>query len=140
MAFDPSLFTARRRGLEQQFGAQTAMNAYSKFLSQTRGQREQQEYSRGVEKELPRLTSRYGRRGVYGQGVRSGIYRRGLEDFGTEAARQRGYMSEDLSNALRQYDLQQASSLSGYEQQLTDLEAEKARQIAEDAAVLMELR
>jgi hypothetical protein len=116
------------------------MNAYSKFLSQTRGQREQQEYSRGVEKELPRLTSRYGRRGVYGQGVRSGIYRRGLEDFGTEAARQRGYMSEDLSNALRQYDLQQASSLSGYEQQLTDLEAEKARQIAEDAAALMELR
>ena len=140
MAFDPSLFESRRRSLEQQYGAQTALGAYQRFLSQTRGQRQQQAYQRGVEQELPRLTSRYARRGLYGQGVRSGVYRRGLEQFGEEAARQRGFMSEDMANALRGYDLQQSLALRNYEQSLADLEAEKARQIAADAAALLELR
>jgi len=140
MAFDPSLFESRRRALEQQYGAQSAMSAYQKFLAQTRGQRQQQDYQRNVEQTLPRLTSAYGRRGVYGQGVRSGIYRRGLEQFGMETARQRGFMSEDLENALRGYDLQQQLALRNYEQNLADLEAEKARQIAADAAALLELR
>lgn len=140
MAFDPSLFERRRRSYEQQYGAQTAMGAYQRFLSQTRGQRQQQAYQRGVEEQLPRVTSSYGKRGLYGKGVRSGVYRRGLEQFGMEAARQRGYMSEDLENTLRGYDLQQALALSNYEQNLADLEAEKARQIAADAAALLELR
>lgn len=140
MAYDPSLFEANRRSLTRQYGATAAMNAYRKFLSQRRGQRQIEEFDRGVEKQLPKLTSSYGQRGLYGEGIRSGIFNRAMGEFGTEAVRQRGYLTEDLSESDRQYDLQQRQLLSNLETSLGDLETQKARQIAADAAALLQLR
>lgn len=140
MAYDPSLFEANRRALTSQYGATAAMNAYRKFLSQRRGERSLGAFERGVERELPRVTSSYGQRGLYGQGIRSGIYNRGMQDFATEAARQRGYLTEDIAEEQRQFDIQQRQLLSNLESSLADLETQKARQIAADAAALLQLR
>ncbi len=140
MAFDPSLFEANRRGLSRQYGATAAMNAYRKFLSQRRGERSLEEYERGVERQIPKLTSNIAQRGLYGQGVRSGIYNRALTDFGTEAVRQRGYLAEDIAGEQQGFDIQQRQLLAELESQLGDLETQKARQIAADAAALLQLR
>ena len=140
MAYDPSLFEANRRALTSQYGAQSAMNAYRKFLSQRRGQRTMEEFERGVERQAPKLTSNIAQRGLYGQGIRSGIYNRAMTDFGTEAARQRGFLEQDIAEEQRQFDIQQRQLLSDLESSLADLETQKARQIAADAAALLQLR
>jgi hypothetical protein len=143
MAYDPSLFEQQRRGLQTSFAQQQALNTFKRYLAETAGQRpitQIQEAAFGIQKQVPRLTANYGKRGLQGMGVRSGVYSKALGDYASERARQLGYAQTDLANQLRGYDLAQAQGLESYQESLKDLEANKARQIAADAAALLELR
>jgi hypothetical protein len=148
MAYDPSLFEQQRRNLLGNFAQQAALNAYQRYLAETRGQRpilslEEAAFSRtptGGLGEVPKLTSSYARRGLQGKGMRSGIYNEALSSYAKNRARQLGYAREDQAGALRGYDI----AKTGYESDLAtgmqDLEANKARQIAADAQALLGLR
>jgi len=143
MAYDPSLFEQQRRGLQTSFAQQQALNTFKRYLAETAGQRpitQIQEAAFGIQKQVPRLTANYGKRGLQGMGVRSGVYSKALGDYASERARQLGYAQTDLANQLRGYDLAQAQGLESYQESLKDLETNKARQIAADAAALLELR
>lgn len=143
MAYDPSLFEQQRRGLQTGYAQQQALNAYQRYLAETAGQRPIttiEEAAFGAQRQVPRLTANYGRRGLYGKGVRSGAFNRALGEYASERARQLGYARTDLANRLRGYDLAAAQGAESYQQSLADLEANKARQIAADAAALLELR
>ena len=140
MAYDPSMFENRRRGLTQQYGAESAMNEYARFLAQQRGSRSLGEFQRQVTKQIPLFARSFGRKGLIGQGVRSGIFNRALKEFGEEATRQRGYTQQDLADEQRQFQLREASAKSTLEQSLADLESEKARSISESAQGLLALR
>jgi hypothetical protein len=145
--FDPALYEAARRNILNQFAQQSALNAYQRYLAQTRGQRpitqlEERAFggtTAGALGEVPRLTSRFARSGLQTQGVRSGIYKQALQNFAKQRERELGYAREDLASGLRGYDL----TGTGYQQQLetgmTDLESQKARQMAEDARQLLNL-
>jgi hypothetical protein len=148
MAFDPAIYEAARRNLFDQYAQQAAMNAYNRYLAEVRGQRpilqlEEAAFGRtagGGLGEVPRLTSAYGRRGLQGMGVRSGIYKQALENYAKQRERQLGYAREDLATGLRGYDLTATQLQQGLESGLADLERTKARQIAQDAQALMNLR
>lgn len=140
MAYDPSMFENRRRGLTQQYGAESAMNEYARMLAQQRGSRSLGEFQRGVTKQIPQFGRAFGRKGLQGQGVKSGLFNRAIKEFGQEAARQQGYTTQDLADEQRQFQFKEAQAKSGLEQSLLDLEAEKARQIAESAQGLLSLR
>lgn len=148
MAYDPSYFERQRRNLFDQFAQQAALNAYQRYLAETRGQRpitqlEESAFSftpSGQMGEVPRLTSSYARRGLTGQNVRSGVYDRALQSYAKERARQLGYAREDLAGNMRGYELADLQGKASYETGLKDLEADKARQIAEDAQALLQLR
>jgi ClpP class serine protease len=116
------------------------MNEYARFLAQQRGSRSLGEFERGVVKQLPQISSAYGQRGLQARGVRSGIFNRAIKEFGQEAARQRGYMTQDLAEEQRGFQLRETQGRSDLEQALADLEAEKARAIAESAQGLLNLR
>lgn len=148
MAYDPSLFEQQRRGLQTSYAQQQALNAYKRYLAETTGQRPITTLEEAAFKttpsgglgQVPKLTSSYARRGLTGQGVKSGIYNRALGAYAAERARQLGYAKSDLANQLRGYDLAQAQGLESYQQGLADIEADKSRQIAADAAALLALR
>jgi len=143
MAYDESIYESQRRNALAAYSQNAAMNAYRRYLAETTGQRpilELKEAAFGARKEVPRLTASYGRRGLQGQGVKSGVYAKALSDYGTQRARQLGYAQEDLANALRGYDLTGTGYQSQYQNQLTDIESQKARDIAADAAALLELK
>ena len=148
MAFDPTLYEQRRRGLQDTFAQQSALNAYQRYLAETRGQRpilslQEAAFSRtptGGLGEVPRLTSSYARRGLQGQGMRSGIYNEALSSYAKNRNRQLGYANEDLASNLRGYDLAGANLESGLRTGMQDIEADKARQIAADAQALLSLR
>lgn len=140
MAYDPSMFENRRRGLTQQYGAESAMNEYARMLAQQRGSRSLGEFQRQVTKQIPQFARSFGRKGLQGQGIRSGLFNRAISEFGQEAARQQGYTVQDLAEEQRQFQLREAQAKSNLEQALLDLESEKARQIAESAQGLLSLR
>jgi hypothetical protein len=148
MAYDPSLFEQQRRNLLGNFAQQAALNAYQRYLAETRGQRpilslEEAAFSRtptGGLGEVPKLTSSYARRGLQGKGMRSGIYNEALSSYAKNRARQLGYAREDQAGALRGYDIQKTGYESDLATGMQDLEANKARQIAADAQALLGLR
>lgn len=148
MAFDPSIYEALRRSLFDQYAQEAAMNAYNRYLAETRGQRpilqlEEAAFGRtagGGLGQVPKLTASYGRRGLQGMGTRSGVYKQALESYAKQRARGLGYAKEDLAGALRGYDLGATQAQQQLETGLSDLERTKARQIAEDAAAILRLR
>jgi len=148
MAYDPSIFEQQRRNLLGNFAQQAAINAYQRYLAETRGQRpilslEEAAFSRtptGGLGEVPKLTSSYARRGLTGKGMRSGIYNEALSSYAKNRARQLGYAQEDLQGTLRGYDLSKSNLESNLATGMQDLEASKARQIAADAQALLGLR
>ncbi len=146
--FDPSLFEAARRNIFQDYAQQAALNAYQRYLAETRGQRpilqlEERAFGTtpsGMMGEVPRLTSSYGRRGLTGQNTSSGIYKQALESYARDRARNLGYATQDLAETLRGYDLTGTQSRQRLESGLSDLELSKARQIQQDAQALLNLR
>ena len=148
MAFDPSLFEQQRRGLQNTFGQQAALNTYRKYLAETTGQRPittLKEAAFGTTSggglgEVPKLTASYGKRGLQGQGIKSGLYNRALGQYASDRARNLGYAQTDLANQLQGYDLAQVQGQENYDLGLKDIETDKSRQIAADAAALLALR
>lgn len=143
MAFNPALFERQRRGLQNTYAQQAAMNVYQRYLAETQGQRpitQLQDAAFGAPREVPRLTASYGRRGLQGQGVKSGVFNRALTDYASQRNQQLGYARADLASGLRGYDLAQAGYQGQYQQGLQDIESDKASQIAQDAQSLLKLR
>jgi hypothetical protein len=116
------------------------MQAYSRFLTQQRGQRQQQSLSEQYRKAFPQLTSSYGRRGLAGPRTSSGIVRSGLSELAKKQLADYGDLQQGMDQELKQYDLQSAMREADLYGGLTDLEAQKARQIAEDAQILLARR
>ena len=136
MAFNPADYEARRSGYVKQFGTTGAMNAYAQFLSQQRGVRDRTNMMKQYDQAAPQIVSGYSRRGLVGPNVKSGIFARGLQDFAKQRAQ-----------GLQQFDQEQLGSNRSFEQgeklrelefnnQLLDMESEKAQTIADAARQL----
>jgi hypothetical protein len=140
MAYDPSAYEAQRRALTQKYGAESAMQAYSRFLTQQRGQRQQQNLGEQYRKAFPQLVTSYGRRGLATPRTNSGIVRSGLSELAKKQLSDYGDLQQGLQQEMGQYDLQSAMREADLYGGLTDLETQKARQIAEDAQILLARR
>jgi hypothetical protein len=140
MAYDPSMYEARRRGYTENYAAQAAANQYSRTLSQQRGARQRQDALRQYERAQPQLVRAYSQRNLVSPNVRSGIFSRAMQEFAGERAR--GLSDFDMGQAeqMRGFDLEDARLLQQYRQMLGDLEADKAREIADAARQLFAFR
>lgn len=140
MAYDPSLYEARRRGYMENYAANAAANQYARTLSQQRGERTRLAALRQYEQAAPQLVRGYSQRNLVSPAVRSGLFSRAMQEFGSERARNLSDIEQMQQQDLRQMDLQDAQMLAQYRSALGDLEAEKAREIANAAAQLFAFR
>jgi hypothetical protein len=137
MVYDPSAFNRRRTANIGGFAAESSVNEYARQLAQTRGTRAQQDFERQVTEQIPQFGRSYGKRGLYGQGIKSGIFNKALGAFGAQAARQRANLSEDITGEQRQYQLKGENLLSNYER--TDKDISEDELIAQTAQSLLNL-
>lgn len=140
MAYDASQFEARRRSLLSNYAAQGAMNAYQRFLSQQRGQRDLLNLNEQYEREAPRVVGSFGRRGLVGPGVQSGAFKRAMADFAKNRIRATAEAQRDLDQGSALSQLEERQLREQYMNDLSDLEFAKARQIEQDALELLRLR
>jgi hypothetical protein len=139
MVYDPAAFERRRRATGAGFTAQSSMNEYARMLAQTRGSRSLGDFERNVTQAIPQFGRTYGKRGLYGQGVKSGIFNRALGEFGANAARSRGRLQEDIAQEQRGFDLRGEQYLSDYDRLMKDIAEEEASAIAQTSASLLNL-
>lgn len=140
MAYDPSIYEARRRGLTDNYSATAAMRAYSQFLGRQLGQRGLVDLNTNFNQQAPRLVSSYGQRGLVGPNVRTGAFARAMQQFAQQRVRQTSEYQTGLDQQEYGYGLTNRQAETGYNASLQDMEAEKARQIQEDAQRLLRHR
>jgi hypothetical protein len=140
MAYNPAAYEARRRGYMEDYAATGAMNAYTQFLSQQRGQRDLANMYSQYNKAAPDVVAGYGRRGLNSANVKSGAFNTGLQDFATERVANTAQAQQSLDQQNAGYDLSNRQLGARYQSGLADLESEKAQQIQQDAQDLMRVR
>ena len=140
MAYDPSVYEAQSRAAVQNYGSNMAMQAYSRFLAEQTAGRQQESLTKQYTRALPQVMSGYGRRNLAGPRIASGIQRAGLGEFAMQKASDFGELARSFQEQQRQYELQSNQLTSALNQQLADIEAEKARQIALDAQIILRQR
>ena len=140
MAYNPSLFEARRRGLVENYGATGAMNAYSNFLTKRRGNRDLMELNESFEKQAPRVVAGYGQRGMLTPNVRSGAFNKAMQEFARNRVKQTSELQRGLDESNYGFGLQENQQRAQFNTSLAELEADKARQIEEDAQNILKYR
>jgi hypothetical protein len=128
--YDQGYYEAGRRGVEDTYAAGMAANAFSRTLSQTRGNRSLGDMTRSFQRQLPTFTSSFGQRGFGGGGVKSGVMQRSMSNYLGDFTRDYGNTQNDLTDQLRQYDIQGAQLGAQRTSALGDLELQRSREIA----------
>jgi hypothetical protein len=129
-------YEGQKSAARGQYDASTAKNAYARFLAQQRGARKRFDIQQGYEQQAPRVIGGFTRRGLAGPGVRSGVYERGLTEFAKRNLDELTRAQEEMDAAVEGANLSDRELLESYNQRLLDIEQEKNRKIAEQAAML----
>jgi len=140
MAYNPAAYEAKRRGYMNDYASTGAMNAYTQFLSQQRGQRDFADMNKAYDKQAPQVVAGYGRRGLNSANIKSGAFQQGLQDFASDRVANTAYEQQKLNAQSAMDTLQNKQLGDRYQQNLSDLEADKTYQIEQDARELLKLR
>lgn len=133
-------YERQKADAQYKYSKDAVANAYGRFISQQRGERGLGDMYRGYQRSFPQQTSGFGRRGLSGSGVDSGVMRNSMNNYIGDFARNYGRQQQDLTQQLQQFDLNQSNMDAWREQALAGIEAEKQRAIANDAGALEYLR
>lgn len=137
---DTSGYERSRRGIGDEYAAKGATNAYARFLSQQRSNRQIADYTQNFQRQAPKFTASYGQRGLAGSGVRSGVYGKAMQNYVGDYSQNLNRQYADQAQQLRQYDLTAAEQTASKKSALADLETQKQREIAQAAQYLAALK
>jgi hypothetical protein len=118
------------------YNTQRDKNAYARELAKLRGSRKQFDLKQAYEIQTPRVTSSFSRRGLAGPGVSSGIYQKALSDYYNKNLEDLTRAQQDTDAEVDQLNLSDRELLDKYNQTVLDIDREKNRLIAEEAARL----
>lgn len=140
MAYDYGGYERAKGDIDYKYTNEAATNAYGRFLSQQRGQRNLGDMTRSFQRSFPRQKSQFGARGLAGSGAQSGVMKRSMNNYIGDYGRQYGRTQQDITQGLQQYDLGQMNLDEWRNRALTDLETDKANEIATTAQNLEQWR
>ena len=112
---------------------QSIANTQSAFLGQQRGARRTADIQRQYSEGFQPMVASYGRRGLGGPNVSSGIRTSGLEKYAQNLQRDLGGESQNLQDELNNLSLQEASQQADLEDYIAQLRLQKQQSIISDA-------
>jgi hypothetical protein len=137
---DSGYYESLQRGVNQEYAAGMAANTYSQTLARNRGNRDLSFMESSFKRSVPGFTSQFGQRGLGGGGVQSGVMQRSMSNYLGDYQREYSTAQRDLTDQLRQYDLQAAQLGAQRTSSLADIQLQKAREIAFAAQNIQALR
>jgi len=140
MAADVAGYNTQQADLQYRYNTDKAANAYGRFLSQQRGERNLGDLSTNFNRQLPNYRASFGQRGLAQPGVNSGIMRRSMATYLGDYMRDYGRAQQDATSEAQNYDLQ-SSQLDAYlNNSMAALEQQKQNDIANAALAIEALR
>jgi len=133
-------YQRQKADTQYKYSQDATTNAYGRFISQQRGNRQLGDNQRNYQRQMPNQTAQFGQRGLSAGGINSGVMNESMNRFVGDYARQQGRGQQDLAQNLQQYDLNQVNMDNWRQRQMASIEAEKQQAIANDAAQLDYLR
>lgn len=130
MAVQLSRYASQANKINDEYGAQSATNAYSKTLSQQRGSRNIADSLRNYQRGEGGRRASLGARGLSGPGVTSGVASNTLQRSLGDFQRNQGRLEDQVQQQQQQHILTQANLDSSRERALADLEQQKQTEIA----------
>ncbi len=115
-------------------------NQQAATLGQKRGSRKMSDITKQYVEGFQPKMAQYGRRGLAGPNVKSGIQRKGLEQYATNLQSSLGAETTNLQNELNQISVDEAASESELQQYLNDLALAKNQRIIDTATQLRQLQ
>jgi hypothetical protein len=115
-------------------------NQQAATLGQQRGTRKMSDITKQYVEGFQPKMAQYGRRGLAGPNVASGIQRSGLEKYATNLQSSLGAESTNLQNELNQISVDEANSESELQQYINDLALAKNQRIIDTATALRQLQ
>lgn len=112
---------------------QSIANTQAAFMGQQRGARRVSDIQRQYSEGFQPLVSSFGRRGLGGPSVTSGIRTSGLEKYAQNLQRELGVESQNLQDELNNLSLQDASEQADLESYLAQLRLQKQQSVISDA-------
>jgi len=115
-------------------------NQQAATLGQKRGSRKMSDITKQYVEGFQPKMAQYGRRGLAGPNVASGIQRKGLEQYATNLQSNLGAETTNLQDQLNQISVDEANSESELQQYLNDLALAKNQRIIDTATALRQLQ
>lgn len=134
--FDYMGYNQKKRAAGAGYASKTAANTYAQFLSQQRGSRKKFDLQKQYEKQAPQVVGSFTKRGLAGPGVQSGIFQKGMIDFGNQNVQDLADLNRSQNEEMQQLKYDDAQNRAEYDQQIAELEAQKQASIASAAATL----
>jgi len=115
-------------------------NQQAATLGQKRGSRKMSDITKQYVEGFQPKMAQYGRRGLAGPNVASGIQRKGLEQYATNLQSDLGAETTNLQDQLNQISVDEVNSESELQQYLNDLALAKNQRIIDTATALRQLQ
>ena len=115
-------------------------NQQAATLGQQRGSRKMSDITKQYVEGFQPKMAQYGRRGLAGPNVASGIQRKGLEQYATNLQSSLGAETTNLQDQLNSISVDEAASQSELEQYINDLALAKNQRIIDTATALGQLQ
>jgi hypothetical protein len=127
----------RQRGdVNYKYTNDAATNAYGRFISQQRGQRNLGDMSQAYGRAYPGFKAQFGQRGLSGGGINSGAMRQSMQRYVGDYAQQYQRSQQDMTQEDQQFEAQQRNLDQWRQQALQDIDTQKTNDIANAAANL----
>ena len=124
----------RQRGdVNYKYGQEAATNAYGRFLSQQRGERNLGDMSTAYGRAYPGYKAQFAQRGMAGPGISSGVMQNSMNRFVGDYAQQYQRAQQDMTQEQQQYDWNQRNLDQWRQTAMQDIETTKANDIANTA-------
>ena len=140
MAYNPALYERQRRSLLNNYTTQRSVSDYANFVSNQRGVRGLRDLNESFVPRRRQIESGFGRRGMRTPQVKSGAFRRAMIDFGKKQTRETADYQRGIDEQNQQYGLSTIQKGAQYQQDLADIERQKADQINQDAMAIWQMR